>query len=98
MAVFIIAYTLPRNILQQRPTAPHFGSPEARVHVSYQLNPALTGQRPITTITSSSAMTDRPREDELGVTYIRTSSIARWKMRGRLPIRDNEHFFASSYK
>ena len=28
---------------------------------------------------------------------VRTSSIARWKARGRLPIRDNWTFFASSY-
>jgi len=28
---------------------------------------------------------------------VRTSSIARWKARGRLPIRDNRTFFASSY-
>ena len=28
---------------------------------------------------------------------VQTSSIARWKARGRLPIRDNRTFFASSY-
>jgi len=28
---------------------------------------------------------------------IRTSTIARWKARGRLPIRDNWNFFAGSY-